>query len=269
MRYVFDHDFHIHSYLSTCSNDKEQSAERILKYALDNDLRQICITDHCWDNVVPGASSWYVPQDMNWISNILPLPKAEGVSFLFGAETEMDKSFTIGMSRESMAKLEFIIVPTTHLNNVGFGISDENAQSVEGRVRTWIDKFEALISKKDLPYGKMGAAHLACGLIAPKRDIYLAVLSSIPEPEMVRLFTKAAEVGIGIELNSSDMSFKEEEAATVLKMFEIAKKCGCKFYMGSDAHHPKDLDKAKAIFERAIDYLELKESDKFYIDVRN
>ena len=48
MRYVFDHDFHIHSYLSTCSNDKEQSAERILKYALDNNLKQICITDHCY-----------------------------------------------------------------------------------------------------------------------------------------------------------------------------------------------------------------------------
>ena len=31
MKYVFDHDFHIHSQLSSCSRDPEQNNERILK----------------------------------------------------------------------------------------------------------------------------------------------------------------------------------------------------------------------------------------------
>ena len=114
-----------------------------------------------------------------------------------------------------------------------------------------------------LPFHKVGAAHLACGLIAPKRADVLAVLEGLPETELRRLFTRAAEVGIGIELNSDDMNFAESEAATVLRIFEIAKSCGCKFYLGSDSHKPEYFGKVKAIFERAIDYLELKESDKF------
>ena len=81
--------------------------------------------------------------------------------------------------------------------------------------------------------------------------------------------TKASKVQIDKYLTkqiAAYENFKDEEAKTVLRMFEIAKKCGCKFYMGSDAHSPADLDRAKAIFERAIDYLELKETDKFYIE---
>ena len=82
---------------------------------------------------------------------------------------------------------------------------------------------------------------------------------------MKRLFEKAAGLGVGIELNSSDMDFTEEEADVVLRPYRIAKKCGCKFYCGSDAHHPNTLDRAKALFERAIDLLELTEEDKFII----
>jgi hypothetical protein len=47
--------------------------------------------------------------------------------------------------------------------------------------------------------------------------------------------------------------------------FKIAKKCGCKFYMASDAHHLKDFIDTKEVFEKAIDLLELTEDDKFRI----
>ena len=57
----------------------------------------------------------------------------------------------------------------------------------------------------------------------------------------------------------------EEEKDALLRPFFIAKECGCKFYLGSDAHHPDGLDGAKAIFERAVDLLELTEEDKFVI----
>ncbi|MBP3370026.1 MAG: PHP domain-containing protein [Clostridia bacterium] len=56
MKYAIDHDYHIHSMLSSCSNDPEQSTERILQYAKENGLKKICITDHFWDERVDGAS---------------------------------------------------------------------------------------------------------------------------------------------------------------------------------------------------------------------
>ena len=83
--------------------------------------------------------------------------------------------------------------------------------------------------------------------------------------DLERLFSKAAKLGCGIELNLFDINFAEidEDALSVLRIYKIAKKCGCKFYFGSDAHNPCDFDHAKVFFERAIDLLELTEDDKF------
>ena len=146
----------------------------------------------------------------------------------------------------------------------GFAISEEDAASVEGRAGVWISRLEGLLNM-ELPFKKIGIAHLACSLIAPNREDYLKVLNLLPTEKLEELFRKCEELGVGIELNADDMSFADDEAETVLRMFKIAKQQGCKFYMGSDAHHPKDLDNAKQWFERAIDMLELTEDDKFHI----
>lgn len=265
MRFSFDHDYHIHSGLSSCSNDPEQTPERLLAYAKENGLTSICITDHFWDSAVPGASNWYAPQNFEHISRSKPLPKAEGIEFLFGCETDMDQFLTLGVAPETMEKLDFIVIPTTHLHMTGWTLSEEDAVSLKRRSELWVTRFEALLNM-DLPFHKVGIAHIVCPLIArSSREDYLTVLDQISDEDMERLFKKAAELGAGIELNSSDMEFTDEEADIVLRPFRIAKKTGCKFYCGSDAHHPLRLDEAKAIYERAIDYLGLEESDKFHI----
>ncbi|MBR6552918.1 MAG: hypothetical protein IKT89_08795, partial [Clostridia bacterium] len=98
-------------------------------------------------------------------------------------------------------------------------------------------RFEAVLGM-DLPFHKIGIAHLTCGLIAPNREEYLEVIELIDTDEMKRVFKKAAKLGVGIELNSADMKFNEKEADIILRPYRIAKECGCKFYLGSDAHHP-------------------------------
>ena len=44
-----------------------------------------------------------------------------------------------------------------------------------------------------------------------------------------------------------DMKFDEKDTDAVLRMFRIAKNAGCKFYLGSDAHHPDHLERTKVI----------------------
>ena len=100
MRYIVDHDWHIHSKVSSCSNDPQQSNENILQYAKDNGLKTICIADHFWDERVEGASEWYAPQNYNHVISSKPLPQDEEVRFMFGCETELDKFGTLGMSKE-------------------------------------------------------------------------------------------------------------------------------------------------------------------------
>jgi len=268
MSRFYDHDLHIHSELSLCSGDPEQTPERILAYAKENGLRTICLTDHHWNENVPGASSWYQKQDTAHIRQALPLPQAEGVRFLFGCETDMDQFHTVGLAREHFDQFDFVIIPTTHLHMKGFTIPRADAES-EGhtalRARLWVERLDALLGM-DLPFRKIGVAHLACGLMNNvSREEYLHTLELIPTADMERLFRRAAEVGVGIELNMSDMSFSDGEAETVLRMFRVAKSCGCKFYCGTDAHHPKEFADAASVFERAVTLLGLTEKDRFEI----
>lgn len=264
MKFRVDHDIHIHSQISLCSSDPGQTTERLLQYAKDNDLTTICVTDHFWDETIPGAIDWYKKQNYAHVAKALPLPTDDKVRFLFGVETEYSKEMTIGISPEHFDLFDFVIIPTTHFHMAGFTIREEDAVSPATRARAWVEKMDDLLSR-DLPFHKIGIAHLACGLMAPTREGYLELLNLLPEEDLYRVFTKAAQVGVGIELNRSDMSFAEDEADTVLRVFRIAKACGCKFYCGSDAHHPDEFADAKAVFERAVDLLGLTEEDKFRI----
>ena len=176
----------------------------------------------------------------------------------------MDRFFKIGIPKERYYDFDFIIVPTTHLHMKGFAISEEDAVTPESRAKVWVAKFKALLSAK-LPFRKIGLAHMTCPLIAPTRAEYLELLTLLPEEELRKLFRRAAELGMGIELNQSDFGYKDEEADVVLRPFLIAKSEGCKFYLGSDAHHPDAFKNTMARFNKAVDELSLKETDKFIL----
>jgi histidinol phosphatase-like PHP family hydrolase len=262
MRYVLDHDLHIHSGLSTCSNDPLMNGETILAEAKKYNLKQICLTDHFWDETVEGASKWYASQNYEHICMAKPLPQDENIEFLFGCETEMDSDFRVALAPEHYDRFDFVIIPTTHMH-MKCCVKPEDFDSIERRTQRWIDRFEALLNM-DLPFYKIGVAHLACEYMGfPSRANFLKGFASIPDEEFERLFKKAAEVGIGIELNFAEEDLADAEI--IFRPFKIAKKCGCKFYFGSDAHHPESLAKAYERNEKIIDILGLEESDKFYI----
>ncbi len=264
MKYVIDNDMHIHSRLSSCSNDPDQTPEAILEYAKKCGLKTVCLTDHFWDHDAGKPSEWYAPQDFAHVIQSKPLPQAEGINFFFGCEAELDRDRTLGITKEHMEVMDFIVISTTHFHMTEFTLYEEERATAESRAKAWVERLDRIFDM-DLPFYKIGIAHLACKLIAPERELYLEVLRSIPEAELERVFTKAARLGVGIELNSRDMSYADHEEDVVLRPFRIAKKCGCKFCLGSDAHHPKSLYDAIPKFQRAIDALELSESDKFIL----
>lgn len=264
MRYVVDHDLHIHSCLSDCSRDPEQTPQAMLDYAKQYGLSTICLTDHFWDETVDGEVECYRIQNYPHICRSLPLPQAEGVRFLFGCETELNRFLTLGISRERMEELDFIVIPTTHFHFRGETMFEEELVSAESRATAWVRRLDGVLNM-DLPFHKVGLAHLTCCAIGADREQWLRVIEALPEDEMIRLFKKAAALGCGIELNADDMTFTDEETDIALRPYRIAKACGCRFYLGSDAHHPAALHRAIPVFERAIDLLGLQESDKFIV----
>ena len=261
MDFIVDHDYHIHSQLSLCSGDPEETPARILAYAEANDYRAICLTDHFWDETVPGASEWYQIQNYEHICQSLPLPQGKKTRFMFGCECEMDKYQTVGLSRDHFDRFDFVIVPINHLHMTGLTIDEEDAPSWERRAILWVERFHALLDK-DLPFEKMGVAHLTDGLTAEKGQ-HVQIFNTIPQGTLDRLFTKAASRGIGIELNFRMDRLTKEELAATRRVMLTAKAMGCRFYMGSDAHEPGELDIAADNFRKIAAWLELKESDKF------
>lgn len=266
MRYRIDHDYHIHSMLSRCSRDPEQSKDFILQYAKENGLSRICLTDHYWDAALPRPCDWYAEQHYDHIAKSLPLPQDESVSFLFGCEGDIDAQGRIGVPPSRFDNFDFIVIPTTHLHKIGLISEADAADGPSRHADVWLARFDALLDA-DLPFHRVGVAHLACTLMYPRsHEGYLDTLRTLSDGEMERVFSKAAARGCGIELNMCDMSFPDAEADTVLRMFRIAKSCGCKFYLGSDSHHPREFVGMREVFERAITMLDLHETDKFYIE---
>jgi histidinol phosphatase-like PHP family hydrolase len=245
-----------------------------LEYGLENNLHTLCITDHFWDERVPGvkfgqigrsAANGYAIQNYNHIRLALPLPKHEGVRYLFGCETEMDKNFTIGVSKQVADELDFIIVPTTHMHMKGLAVNNPEDDTDERRAELWVKRFQAVLDS-GLPLKKVGIPHLTTALFVPNKDWegVERCLQMISDDDMKHLFGQAAKAGVGIELN-----FEPSRCAhiieLVLRPYRIAIECGCKFYLGSDAHTVGELQRAMPEFEKMIDLLDLTEDQKYVV----
>lgn len=266
MSFRIDHDYHIHSVLSACSNDPEQSTQNILQYALDNQLNTLVLTDHYWDNTVPGASNWYKPQDFAWISQAKPLPQHETCRFLFGCETDMNYSGVIGVPESRFDDFDFIIIPTTHLHMPGFAYLAEDGDTVEKRAAVFTRRFEQFL-QLNVPYHKVGLAHITCPLIMPENDQYVKVLNCVTDATFAELFSGCAEKGCGVEINLPLRQLTDEAIReSCLRPYRIAREQGCKFYVGSDSHHPNGFDGVCDKFRLAAEILGLTEDDQFVLE---
>lgn len=260
MKYIVDHNYHIHSYLSACAKDPEQTAERIVQYAKDHGLKRVCVTDHFWDREAPYGvtennpwQNWCYRQDYTHISQILPLPQDPEVEFLFGCETDMDMLDVVGLPKKNFDRFDFVIIAPSHLHMEGFAV--KHGATDEEKAEAWVHRHEALLNM-DLPFHKIGLAHLT---------YKYEVMDMIPEEDYKRIFTKAAEVGVGIELNFG-VPTDPDLLKKVLHPYRIAKACGCKFYLGCDSHRACELDvRYKNKLCRMVDALDFEESDKFII----
>ncbi len=267
MKYIIDHDLHIHTNLSPCAHDPQQTTRRLLRYAEVTGLSTICVTDHYWDDLVPATFDdldWYAFQNHELIASVLPLPQKEGIRFLFGCETELDKNCRLGISEKRFDDFDFVIIPTTHLHLEGITV-EPGEIPLERRAEMYVQRLDRVLSM-DLPFRKIGIAHLTCSLLANQHPgDYLKVLDRIDDGTFRELFGKMAALGAGFELNFPLTELAPEDRERELRPYRIAKSCGCKFYLGSDAHTLHGLLPAPANFRAIVDALELEESDKFRV----
>ena len=271
MGYIVDHDLHIHSYGSMCSKAPEQTPARILQYALDEGFSVVALTDHFWDETVPMLQGGWGPDfytSQNWahITKQLPLPTAEGVRFLFGAEVDMTLDGVVGVSAHRLEQMDFLLISISHFHMTDFTITAADAATPAGRAEALLRKLERTL-ELDLPWHKVGLAHLLGQKVSGGDPaVHCEVIRLMQGERLTALFEKAAALGVGIELNTATFGFgSEAEREAVTAFYAHAKECGCRFFFGSDAHAPFQWEHHKERAQAMADALGLTEADIFRV----
>ena len=118
-------DVHTHNFLSKCSHDNQSTPAGYVDRAAELGLRLLGFANHCWDERVEGASSWYHDQSLAFqmqIKNNIP-KDTKGVRVLVGIETEYcGMSDTLGITAEGAKEnqLDFVLIPHTHVHMRNF-----------------------------------------------------------------------------------------------------------------------------------------------------
>jgi histidinol phosphatase-like PHP family hydrolase len=249
MRFVPDHDLHIHTQLSPCSRDARQTPEAILAYGITAGMKLLNLADHCW----PDTQAAVLSRPEN-------LPQSKCCMLLHGAEVDMDMHDNLSAPIEAIEQMDFAVIAVNHLHLKNYCVPNDFPEDAQTHKKRFQERVHHLLSL-DLPFYKTGLAHFSDGLVCTAEHI--KCLDLFTENELIDIFTKVHKVGMGVELNMVSSRFSGHDLDSVLRPLRIAKALGCKFYMGGDAHHPDDF--AGTLSKKMnpmIDLLGLEESDK-------
>lgn len=124
------HDVHTHSLLSQCSYDPVATIENYVNRARELGHKVFGISNHLWDEKVPGASGWYQKQMINYgLEARNSIPKDHGdMKVLIGTESEYcGATDTLGMLAETGARFDYVLIPHTHMHMKNFVINETQA----------------------------------------------------------------------------------------------------------------------------------------------
>lgn len=263
------HDFHIHTNLSLCAKPEADFAG-YMEMANRIGLRKVGISNHLWDAAVEKDESaftsrnkytrFYTVQNYDHLAQLKPEIEAYrgDVKVYFGCETEYDPFHRgVAITEETAEKFDYILVPNSHTHIM---MPIENYEPYEKHAQYMIDAYLDIIRSKVSRY-ITAMAHPFEAVCCPYSNSFL--IDMIPDDTYRRLFDETAEKGIAFEINVASMNKKtpkEIEDSSQIRVFRLAKECGCKFLFGSDAHSHAALEKYSNA-DLVASLLELREDD--------
>ena len=121
------HDIHTHNLYSGCCYDPLANTENCIRKAMELGHTVFGISNHLWDESVPGASRWYQGQPISYGAEMkYAFPARTGeMKLLFGVETEYcGMTDTLGMRAEHATVFDYVLVPHSHLHMRNFVIAE-------------------------------------------------------------------------------------------------------------------------------------------------
>ena len=255
------HDVHMHTFLSRCSDDPNFLPPAIIERSKANGIRVLGFTDHMWDKTMPGGdNAVYRNQDYDHVVKIHDMmpDRIDGIRILFGCETEYYGKGRIGISKEVASLFNYVLVPTNH--TLTDFAKEEGLISPTELAKELVKRFREVLS-----------FDVAAGICHPMLpmgffDIGDKIFNSISNEEFNECFSMANEKKVSLEINSCTFpgiysrgtdGFTDE---TYLRFFTLAKEAGCKFHFGSDAHSIEDIDRLQKL-EPYLEILKITDED--------
>ena len=228
-------DYHVHTGLSSCAPDSTTIAS-YLPVIKKQGLTKIGIADHVWDNTVAEPSNFYRPQFPTHSALIKEqgVPGIiDGIQFLFGCEADMNKDDLLGLTEESAAMFDYVIVSTAHFHMKGFTI--EKGTSVEIARKKMLERIYKAI---EVPFIS-GIAHpfLPMGYVEERKEL----LSGMTDNELIACFKAVAEAKKSVEINFNYFAEKYACLEETERIYTLAREQGCSFHFGSDCHTPDKM----------------------------
>ena len=236
-------DFHVHTNLSPCA-PRTSTLAATLQAAKDAGLTTIGISNHFWDEAIPGAWPWYEPQGVAHVQEIreeiAALEDDFGIRILVGAEVE-SPGF-LALSPKNADKFDYILVSCSHLhmeNNLE-GMRDETVDDVR---LVLVERFLCAVAEA-ANYGVPASVCHPFHPLAFGVDVESEVLNGMTDRMLSEILSFAAKRNIGIEAHWQTMhdgGSKGKIAPFSERFLRTAREVGCRFTLGSDSHDPTNL----------------------------
>ena len=259
------HDFHIHTLRSLCA-DPNATLDTFTDAIKREGLEKIGVSNHFWDAKIPPLSEdgYFTMQNLERISLDIPaiekLREDTGIKVYFGCEAEYDPvHHDVAVAEETCEKLDFIIVPNSHTHLV---MPKEYWDDFPKHKEFLVTAYRDIINSKVSKY--ITAVAHPFEIVGYSDERLKLILDTFTDDEFKRLFDETAERGIAYEINVSGMRLKTKEQIDELpkmRLYRLAKECGCKFIFGSDAHGQVELDYYSKWTEYVSELLGLTEDD--------
>ena len=265
------HDLHIHTYLSTCCEDKvHQTPNQIIQRAKRLGLERIGFSDHLWQNPHLRASSWYQPQNETRIVRLRQelASITTDMRILVGCEADTVAPGRFSITKDFAETLDFTLLSCSHLH-----LKDIVEQPPNDTPKV----IAAHLVKFFLSGVKSGLATIMAHPFVPYGFINMfdGIIAALSDSELFDAFCLAEESGVGIEITAvflphvilrrvsrDNPSLVEPlfSIETPIRLLSIAKQAGCKFTFGSDAHDPAGQRELPGIIE-LIKSVDIKRDD--------
>ena len=246
------HDLHLHSHLSRCA-EANATIENYIEAATTYGIGTIGIADHVWDPAIEGARPWYQKQPITHVLQIkdeIANTDTKGIKVLFGCEAEYSYEHRcVAMTEEGASVFDFILAPNSHTQiHMPQEFYEPHQKHADYMLMAFMDivtgKLSKYITAVPHPFRAVGCPY--------DNRILMAMIT---DKQYEECFMAAAENEVALEINPFrylNMSSEETRNDETIRLYQIAKKCGCKFTLGTDAHQKITYDyypKTDEVFE--------------------